>query len=157
MLPKVTKMGSIIGYRIGHNGVGVPRGHIYIYIDYVDYSLSLRYSVRCFRRAWYVWNLDKSVRHNFLWLWVLRLRDHQNDLSDDRVSVKLRVAEKLCLIDLSNFQIYMYICIYIYIYVIYIYIYIISRISFFSFSFYSRFSSNISQSPERCLCFWNSL
>ena len=32
MLPKVTKMGSIIAYRIGHNGVGVPRGHIYIYI-----------------------------------------------------------------------------------------------------------------------------
>lgn len=31
VLPKVTKMGSIIGYRIGHNGVGVPRGHIYIY------------------------------------------------------------------------------------------------------------------------------
>ena len=32
MLPKVTEMGSIISYRIGHNGVGVPRGHIYIYI-----------------------------------------------------------------------------------------------------------------------------
>ena len=32
MLPKVTKMGTIFGYRIGHNGVGVPRGHIYILI-----------------------------------------------------------------------------------------------------------------------------
>ena len=27
-------------------------------------------------------------------------------MSDDRVSVKLRVTEKLCLTDLSNFQIY---------------------------------------------------
>ena len=43
------------------------------------------------------------------------------NLSDDRVSVKLTVTEKLCLIDLSNFQIY--ICIYIYVYV-YIYIYV---------------------------------
>ena len=47
------------------------------------------------------------------------------NLSDDRVSVKLTVTEKLCLIDLSNFQIYICIYIYIYIYIcIYIYIYI---------------------------------
>ena len=35
------------------------------------------------------------------------------NLSDDRVSVKLTVTEKLCLIDLSNFQIYIYVYIYI--------------------------------------------
>ena len=34
------------------------------------------------------------------------------NLSDDRVSVKLTVTEKLCLIDLSNFQIYIYVYIY---------------------------------------------
>ena len=28
--PKVTKMGSIIGHRIGYNGVGVPRGQQHI-------------------------------------------------------------------------------------------------------------------------------
>ena len=33
----------------------------------------------------------------------------------DRVIVKLRVTEKLCPIDMSNFQIYIYIYIYIYI------------------------------------------
>ena len=41
-----------------------------------------------------------------------------SDLPADHISVKLRVTEKLCPIDLSNFQIY------IYIYYIYIYIYI---------------------------------
>ena len=38
-----------------------------------------------------------------------------SDLPADHVSVKLRVTEKLCLIDLSYFQMYIYIYIYIYI------------------------------------------
>ena len=52
------------------------------------------------------------------------------NLSDDRVSSKLRVTEKLCLIDLSHLQfIYISISIYLSIYIsiylsIYIYIYI---------------------------------
>ena len=29
-VPKVTKMGTIIGHRIGYNGVGVPRGQQHI-------------------------------------------------------------------------------------------------------------------------------
>ena len=37
-----------------------------------------------------------------------------SDLPADHVSVKLRVTEKLCPIDLSNFQIFTYIYIYIY-------------------------------------------
>ena len=36
-----------------------------------------------------------------------------SDLPADHVSVKLRVTEKLCLIDMSNFQIFTYIYIYI--------------------------------------------
>ena len=53
------------------------------------------------------------------------------NLSDDRVSSKLRVTEKLCFIDLSHLQfIYIYIDIYISIYLsiylsLYIYIYIL--------------------------------
>ena len=51
--------------------------YIYIYTIYIyiyksinqsinlDYSLSLRYSARCVRRAWNIWKLDKSIRHNF--------------------------------------------------------------------------------------------
>ena len=38
--------------------------YIRIYIN-LDYSLSLRYSAWCVRRAWYIWKLDKSIRHNF--------------------------------------------------------------------------------------------
>ena len=38
--------------------------YIYIYIN-LDYSLSLWYSARCVRRAWNIWKLDKSRRHNF--------------------------------------------------------------------------------------------
>ena len=36
-----------------------------------------------------------------------------SDLPADHVNVKLRVTEKLCPIDLSNFHIYIYIYIYI--------------------------------------------
>ena len=32
---------------------------------YLDYSLSLQYSARCVRRAWYIWKLDKPIRRNF--------------------------------------------------------------------------------------------
>ena len=38
--------------------------YIHKYIN-LDYSLSLRYSARCVRRAWNIWKLDKSRRHNF--------------------------------------------------------------------------------------------
>ena len=38
--------------------------NIYTYIN-LDYSLSLQYSAQCVRRAWYIWKLNKSIRHNF--------------------------------------------------------------------------------------------
>ena len=58
--------------------------NIYVYLDY---SLSLQYSARCVRRAWYIWKLDKPIRCNF--------------------SVT-RSFTLSCLIDLSKFQIYIY-------------------------------------------------
>ena len=68
--------------------------YIYIYIN-LDYSLSLQYSVRCVHRAWYIRKLDKSTRHNFFVTLSFTLT--LQNLSDDRVSVELRVTEKLCL------------------------------------------------------------
>ena len=62
--------------------------YIYIYIHtyiYLDYNLSLWYSARCFRRAWYIWRLDKSIGHNFsvtlsFTLWWSRERGTQNKI-----------------------------------------------------------------------------
>ena len=56
--------------------------HTYIYLDY---NLSLWYSARCFRRAWYIWRLDKSIGHNFsvtlsFTLWWSRERGTQNKI-----------------------------------------------------------------------------
>ena len=62
--------------------------NIYVYLDY---SLSLQYSARCVRRAWYIWKLDKPITRHF------------------SVTQSFTLS---CLIDLSKFQIYIYISVF---------------------------------------------